>query len=253
VRLTARDARKLALFTALSLGDWVLTWLLVGQGPATVYEANPLAGWWLATAGWSGLALFKLLTVLLAGGLCLAIARRSPRAAGRLLSFACAVLAAVVLYSCSLAGYARLEAAAAAAECSRLRERDQHLDRRLSASAEYRESLHLLSASLIARDCTLAGAVRELRRTAMARDPSWLGRLRQDYPGCSDEQCLALNLSRYTVLGCCRWPSPAREVAERLDAELRGAYGVSLSPTGSSPLPTGEASGTPSLGAGASP
>src|SRR5262249_33959242 len=98
---------KLALFVALSVLDLVLTWYLLRGRPGRFYEGNPVAGWWLASFGWVGLAGFKVAVVLVALGAIAAVARARPRAAGWLLSFACLATAAVVTYSCCLLKTAR--------------------------------------------------------------------------------------------------------------------------------------------------
>src|SRR5262249_61189290 len=71
----AHNRYKLVLFGLLSIADLVLTLYLPHQGNGRVYESNPLAGWWLARLGSFGLALYKVLCVLLFGTLILTISR----------------------------------------------------------------------------------------------------------------------------------------------------------------------------------
>ncbi len=99
-----RRRAKQSLFALLSLADLALTWWLLEQSDGQVYEANPLAGWLLAHAGWGGLACFKAAIVLLVLGLAALISRRRPAAADRVLNFACAAMSLVVLYSTALCG-----------------------------------------------------------------------------------------------------------------------------------------------------
>lgn len=60
-----------------------------------MYEANPLANWWLSRHGWLGMASFKAAVVLAVVGLTAVLARSRPRMAG-------SVLGLVVLYSLAL-------------------------------------------------------------------------------------------------------------------------------------------------------
>src|SRR5262245_15702856 len=100
----AHHRYKLVLFGLLSVADLVLTLHLLQQGNGRVYESNPLAGWWLARLGSFGLALYKVLCVLLFGTLILTISRLNPRTGGRVLVFGCVAVAVVVCYSgCLLA------------------------------------------------------------------------------------------------------------------------------------------------------
>ena len=94
--------RKQLLFVLLSLLDLALTCWLLGHSEGQVYEANPVARWWLLRYGAAGLAGFKGAVVLFVLTLVTFIARREPRAAGRILNFACVSLVLVDLYSASL-------------------------------------------------------------------------------------------------------------------------------------------------------
>jgi hypothetical protein len=93
---------KQLLFALLSVTDLFLTWWLLDHSDGEVYESNPVANWWLARHGWLGLVAFKAGGVLLVIGLVAFISRYRPRAGGRILGFACAILALVVLYSAFL-------------------------------------------------------------------------------------------------------------------------------------------------------
>ncbi len=101
--------RMLFVYTVLSLTDLFLTWHLIKHGGGKVYESNPIANVWLSSFGWMGLAMFKLLTVGLVGGLSLIISYYKPGTSGRLLIFACCAVGLVVLYSCSLLVYAPVQ------------------------------------------------------------------------------------------------------------------------------------------------
>jgi hypothetical protein len=93
---------KQILFASLSAADLSLTCWLLGHTDAEVYEANPVASLCLAHCGWVGLTGFKAGLFLLVAALVVVIAHCRPRLAGRLLSFGCACLAVVLLYSASL-------------------------------------------------------------------------------------------------------------------------------------------------------
>ena len=50
---------KQLLFVVLNFADLVLTAWLLSTSEGGVYEANPVARWWLVRHGWLGLAAFK--------------------------------------------------------------------------------------------------------------------------------------------------------------------------------------------------
>jgi hypothetical protein len=89
----------LFLFLALGLGDLFLTWKLIQEGDGRLIESNPVAGWWLATYGWAGMAAYKLGLFVVIGALAGVIAYRRPATGERLLVFGCGAQSAVVLYS----------------------------------------------------------------------------------------------------------------------------------------------------------
>ncbi len=95
---------KLILFASLSAVDLYLTNRLLQQSGGCVYESNPIASAWLASYGWPGLIAFKAVSMFLVITACSFISISRPRMGGMVLSFACTALAAVVIYSCSLAG-----------------------------------------------------------------------------------------------------------------------------------------------------
>jgi hypothetical protein len=89
----------LTAFVLLSLADLYLTWRLIHQDGGRLLESNPVAGWWLATYGWAGMAAFKGGIVVLVGVLAGVIARRRPRAGELMLVYSCGAQSAVVVYS----------------------------------------------------------------------------------------------------------------------------------------------------------
>jgi len=95
---------KLILFTSLSAIDLYLTNRLLQQSGGSVYESNPIANAWLTNYGLPGLIAFKAVSMSLVITACYFISISRPRMGGMVLSFACAALVAVVIYSFSLAG-----------------------------------------------------------------------------------------------------------------------------------------------------
>src|SRR5438105_1085430 len=55
----------LFLFMLLSMADLSLTWFLLTGSNGKIYESNPIAAAWLATYGWAGLVLYKVLGLFL--------------------------------------------------------------------------------------------------------------------------------------------------------------------------------------------
>lgn len=215
---------KLGLFAFLSLADLGLTWYLLRHSDGAVYEGNPVARRFLLAYGWAGLAVFKAALVLLTAGICLAIARRRPRAAGHVLTFACATLAGVVLYSCSLSVWGR---SGEVAEMAGLLEKERRLDDKARKGREYRDLLERLAQDLVARRRTLDEAVTVLGQSSNGRDASWLAQLREVYDCRSARESLAANLIQHAVLSRRDVPPLARAIAADLEADFRASYGSS--------------------------
>jgi hypothetical protein len=218
--------RKLLLFLLLSLSDLGLTWLLVERGGGLIYEGNPLADWWLHRCGWAGLAVFKVLTVLIVVGLTAVVSRSRPSSGGLILSVACAVLALVVGYSCYLVGggAARepesLELASACAEKA-------HIDAEWEKSREYSRALQQLSAALVDGRCSLREATAQLGSTRRGQDPVWLHRLHAYLPAGTNEECLATGLVLHSLVQVRDDPAAAERLAHRLECDLAAQFGAS--------------------------
>src|SRR5262249_30268105 len=150
-------AGKFLAFFLLSALDLVLTWSLLRQKDGTFYEGNPLARWWLAHAGWAGLICFKVVVVLITAWLASAISTRRPRVGGLVLSFACSVVGAVVLYSAMLKE-------AEGRETGAIARTNQLLDTEIQSARDYLVQLRMLRADLIQGSCTLREAVEQLAR-----------------------------------------------------------------------------------------
>jgi hypothetical protein len=152
------------LFALLSLVDLALTRWLLGRSRGQVYEANPIAKWFLERHGWPGMACFKGAVVLLVMGLYAIIVRYRPRAAWGVLTFGCASLSIVVCYSLILCQ----------SPIQSTREEEEEVSQRLEAMNEQTQLtwnrqrdamlalLGDLRQDLLAERCTLGEAVDRL-------------------------------------------------------------------------------------------
>ena len=181
--------RKLCLFLVLSLSDFVLTWLLLYRGGGA-YESNPAAAWCLQRFGWTGLIAFKLGMCLAATLLIAAVSRSRPRAAGRILYFACASLLAVVVYSGTLVP----EVFAQAEREESIEARRETLEDGFSRYRAYDALLNELRDQLCADRCTLIDAVRALLETEHARTPQWHQCHASHYRGYAKPELAAIRL-----------------------------------------------------------
>jgi hypothetical protein len=93
---------RYALVAGLGLADLALTAYLLRTFPGRLGESNPLAQWCLSQGGWAGLVAFKAAVIALVVGAAAAIARHRPRAARRVLAFACVATVVVLVYSATL-------------------------------------------------------------------------------------------------------------------------------------------------------
>ncbi len=226
IRIKHLHSFKLGLFAVLSLADFVLTWRLLQRGDGGVYESNPVANWCLAHSGWLGLAFYKLATVALVAGLAVVLARYRPCAGSFVLVFACSALAGVVVYSSALACWEQVPPSDdSAPEVLRIPQRGLWLDREVIKIRDYSALQKQLSEDLLKRRRGLSEAVEILGRSDSGRSPLWLGILRERYPGCSDEECLAANLITCTKEILTDHAGPADGLVCLLEAEFRANYG----------------------------
>jgi hypothetical protein len=221
---------KQALFVLLSLADLALTCWLLARSGGQLYEANPVASWWLARHGAVGLACFKSAVVLLVLALVVVIARRRPCAAGRILSFGCASLVLVIGYSISLCRTALLtpqeRRTAALAEANREidtinRQTQAELRRREPARAFMAE----LRKGLLEGRINLREAANRLAASDMGRDPAWLrllAVLHRDRP--EAERIGAFVLLNFVGTEATQ-SEGARQVALRLEREFKLVFG----------------------------
>jgi hypothetical protein len=211
--------RKLFVFAALSLADLGLTAFLLQRGEGRAYESNPVAAWWLERFGWAGLAGFKTALVLLAAAAALLVSRRRPQVGGRIITFACSVLSAVVLYSACLVTRVAAEAdseRAALTQAERQRaglvDSDRRILERIAAKGRLAEEvaegrLGLLEAAARFRDLN--------ERSHVGDEESY----RLNYPGGSAEERSCREVISYVREALdCRRGDPA--VVARLETEL---------------------------------
>ncbi len=218
--------RKLTLFALLSAADFLLTWHLLSGGG--VYESNPVAQWWLARHGWTGLACFKGAAMLSAAGLGVLLFASCPRTGHRVLAFACTAVAAVVLYSASLAGAMhRRPAADAVPDLETMKQRSRRIEEELRRGSEYRTALMGIGADLAASRYGLTEAVARLEGTEKANDPEWQKMLCRLYPGLTPRACLVANIIHHTMGDRARMPE-TRRLGTRLGEEFRSLYGVEM-------------------------
>lgn len=101
----------LALYVALSVADFLLTFALLKLSDGIAYEANPIAAACLDSHGWMGLAAFKATLVIVFVGSVGYITTRKKRVGACLAVYGCAMLVGVVIHSQGLIGEARHEIA----------------------------------------------------------------------------------------------------------------------------------------------
>ncbi len=161
------------LFVLLSLADLALTCWLLDHSRGQVYEANPLARWWLVRYWATGLACFKAAVVLLVLVLMAVIAHFRPWAAGRILEVSCAILVLVVLHSTALCRtfLVPINAREALEIEQALDEINREIRAERSRMIAFRVFVGDLCNDLLAGRCTLGEAVGRLARTAQGRFP----------------------------------------------------------------------------------
>jgi hypothetical protein len=212
--------RKLVLFALLNLTDFGLTWYLLRAGGGEVYESNPVAAWWLGRFGWLGLAGFKAATMALAAGLGVLVFLRRPATGHRVLGFACAALAAVILYSAYLCDELRRRPGGLdSAEAARIEESTARLNAGLRRAGAYRDVLAAATEDLRGGRCALDEAVGRLAATEQAQDAAWIRRFQLYYPGRGERECLALALVNHI-----RWDKESADVGAALRRDLEAQY-----------------------------
>jgi hypothetical protein len=216
-------SRKLSFFVVLSLADLALTRFLLERQGGGAYEWNPVASWWLAQFGWTGLVEFKLGIVLLVAALTLIVSRRRPRAAGRILDFGCAALLAVIVYSGLLVPGVYAEAD----HTERLKAERQLLERQLVRSNTFMNLTSGLVNDLLSWRRSLGEAVEILSSAEKARDPEWLRTIAFHYPNLRQRELLGAWLIREAVFSAPEGAYGPAQVYRELNAQFRSCFGRS--------------------------
>src|SRR5262249_53105475 len=136
-------------FLTLSALDLLVTRYLLTTPGACFYEANPLAERILKSAGWWGLALFKVACAATGVGASALLAPRRPWAARAVLAGAVPVVFLVVGYSLCLAGASDRSAITAA------QKRHQMLELQDRDRLAYQEKLSQVAGEVLERRQTL--------------------------------------------------------------------------------------------------
>ncbi len=210
---------KHLLLALLGLADLALTCALIRNGFGLVYEANPVAAWWISRHGWAGLAAFKVGSLLTGSGLCVVISWRRPRAAGRVLTLGCAATAAVVLYS----GHLAVACSGPLDRVRDLREEAARHDRAYFEVLEFYRLEDRLSDDLVAGRLGLSEAVAEMWQAVQAHGQKRLKWIRARHPAPSDDQTLALFLLDRAQF---RHGEADRALATRLASEFSSLFGA---------------------------
>jgi hypothetical protein len=220
---------KQVLFALLSVADLTLTAWLLGHSDGAVYEANPIARWWLNEHGWLGLIGFKAAAVLLVVALAGLIARSRPRVAGRLLTLGCVALALVVLHNAALCRTACLSpeerlAAVHQQAGDHLVELNRQTRQQFVKLQAFRALQARLCQDLGAGRCTLREAAEELAAAEGGRNPHWLLGLAIRFPDLAPEERVAAWLIDNVAFGQQDAPQAARGLTRRLERAFQLTY-----------------------------
>ncbi|MCI0376353.1 MAG: DUF5658 family protein [Gemmataceae bacterium] len=211
---------RLLLFALLSLLDLTLTWWLLEHSGRIVYEANPIARWWLSELGWLGLAAFKTGIVLVVITLTLVISRKRPQLAARIQVFGCVVLAVVVCYSAVLGGTAKTESASDQEIDDYLEAFNQKARDRFKQSRVLAAQMESWVEELIAGKATLAEVVERIEYSNWTRHPGLLHGLLQKHPRSSLQETLACVVMHWAELALDN-EAVRDDVVSRLRMEFR--------------------------------
>jgi hypothetical protein len=165
-----------------------------------------------------------------AAGLGVLIYLRRPPTGHRVLAFACAAVAAVVLYSGYLCDAVRRRPAGLDLRDEAVLVKEaERLDAACRRSMAYRAVVVGVARDLCARRCTLSEGVERLAATEQAHDGAWLRRFRTFYPGYGNEECLAASLINHVDMELRNAPAD-RQLTHDLEAEYRALYGREAPP-----------------------
>ena len=205
-------------FLALSALDLLFTWQLIGTPGTCFYEANPVAGYVLAQAGWWGLGLYKLVCAGTVLGVSALLVARRPWLARGVLAVACPILCLVVGYSACLAHSPERRQLLAA------QEQAEGLNQLRRERLAYQGLLRGVAHAVLRRQRTLVDAAGEIqaRLAAMRYDP--LHALAVYYPTLNDEARLAAAVVREATFLRQEFGEKATTSVATLRAEFASAY-----------------------------
>jgi hypothetical protein len=161
-----------------------------------------------------------------AAGLAVLIARHRPALGSRFLTFGCAALTAVVLYSGYLCdAVSRRPIYLEDDEADRFEAEADRLETGFRRSQAFRAAVRSALQDMRAGRATFAQAVARLARTEQARDPRWAERWRVHYPDRGDQEILAASLVQHaaTDAGQADW-----QFVRCLETEYRALFGRDL-------------------------
>jgi hypothetical protein len=218
------------LFVGLSCADLALTAHLLRLGRGEVYEANWLAAEVLARHGVVGLAVFKGLTVLLAGALVAIAASARPRWARRLVGFACLAVGGVVLYSLTLWGRVAAQASPGDPRFANSEGERVRLKQAACTRAEFVALWKHWATALAEGRCTVRAAALALAEFTSARDVAFLEGHASVMRVDSRKECLVgLVVAEALRLLRADYSREARTRAEHLLAVCRADFGPAVS------------------------
>jgi hypothetical protein len=152
----------------LQIADLICTYLLLdGGNRADVYEANPLARSILETTGWLGVIAFKLAFTGVAVTACLALTRRRPAVALRVLTVLCVMMLGVNAYSGTLLASPDVNAIAE----REANEDAKFLEQKANARREYAQRRNVICDAVLAGECDLSEASARLSETIHECEP----------------------------------------------------------------------------------
>lgn len=215
----------IGLFLALSVADFMLTWLLLNRSSGIAYESNPIAAWFLDNSGWIGLAMFKALIVLFVIVAAIRLEQRRPRSAGSVLAFGCASLVAVVGYSAVLLQEVHSPETIASLEIlERSEATSRELDSHHQRNKRYQEFVYNLYQAVADGSMTLPIAARNWLNHDIDLEPRWLTGLKIQFDTNEVEMRLAIKLAQ-EINDYWRW-NPDRE--KMLENQFKEHYGIEL-------------------------
>jgi hypothetical protein len=169
----------IAILLVLQACDLFFTWRLLSGAHPDIYEANPLAAALLARFGWGSLALLKAGTTALILLAVLALWRRRPMVAERVLGGVCLVLVGVVGYSGWLLARPKDPLVQ---EIPQINARNAQLDRMIDNVARFAHKRQVICLDTLHGRTDLAVGVRRLRVCLVEEKPNLTSGMRWHLP-----------------------------------------------------------------------